>query len=296
MAIHPYVFLCHSSLDKPFVRKLDTSLSTLGIFTFLDEKDIKIGESIPRRIAEEIAKSTHLIYVLSEHSIHSPWVEKELDIAHVRTMESAGYRILPLLIDETEAPLEVRHLKYGDFRSWTIPEAYYLSLRGLLSALGFESPVIERQELAAYVTNLQELTTAATGIAAAFRLVDYGLDLAAIAPKHDSYLPRGYVMKVCFQRVNEIDLRESVRVVEAVIASLNSPAGTETNDALRESASIRQFMDAERRDSSSAFNHEAFDEYHAFKNSLRRLLTFLLRVTNEAQQTFLATVQAEVPN
>ncbi|MHB1428479.1 MAG: toll/interleukin-1 receptor domain-containing protein [Rhodocyclaceae bacterium] len=68
------VFLSHSSNDKPFVRDLDRALQAYGIESFLDERDIGIGEDIPHRLFNEIYAATHVCYVISRSSITSEWV------------------------------------------------------------------------------------------------------------------------------------------------------------------------------------------------------------------------------
>ena len=65
------IFLSHASKDKEFVRKLNLSFMSYGLRTFFDERDISVGDSIPKRIYESIDQSTHLIYVVSSHSVLS---------------------------------------------------------------------------------------------------------------------------------------------------------------------------------------------------------------------------------
>ncbi len=65
------VFISHSSSDKAFVRKLDAGLAGSGVRTFLDERDIKAGDSIPMKIYEAMEAATHVIYVISENSKNS---------------------------------------------------------------------------------------------------------------------------------------------------------------------------------------------------------------------------------
>jgi len=113
----------------------------MGIPCFLDDKEIKIGDSIHRVIIEGIERSTHLIHVISKHSINSRWVREELEIAHVKSMEGDGYKILPLLIDEIELPATIKHIKVGDFRWWRTQERYYSALDSLLDALDFKNPI-----------------------------------------------------------------------------------------------------------------------------------------------------------
>jgi hypothetical protein len=50
-------FLSHTSLDKPFIRQLAADLTANGISVWLDEQRIRVGESIPEKIAQGLAGS-----------------------------------------------------------------------------------------------------------------------------------------------------------------------------------------------------------------------------------------------
>jgi hypothetical protein len=52
-----------------------------GIKTFLDEKDIKGGESIPETIRKNIQKCHEFLVFLSPYSVHRPWVLVEIGTA-----------------------------------------------------------------------------------------------------------------------------------------------------------------------------------------------------------------------
>ena len=68
------VFLSHSSKNKPFVRKFAETLAAFGVDTFLDERDIKIGEDIPKAVFRELSKASRFLYFLSKNSVKSKWV------------------------------------------------------------------------------------------------------------------------------------------------------------------------------------------------------------------------------
>lgn len=110
------VFLSHSSSDKPFVREFSRILNVIGIDTFLDEKDIKLGESIPTRIYNEISDSDKVFYFISKKSIKSKWVEEELSISKMKEKQLENIFVLPILIDKIkELPYSVIDKRYADF-------------------------------------------------------------------------------------------------------------------------------------------------------------------------------------
>ena len=118
--MRPSIFLSHSGLDKPFVRELDQTLRALGAKTFLDERDIKVGEDIPARIYDGLGESTHVCYIISENSIQSEWVADELSTSKMLEKQKHGFKILPVLLDEVELPIAVLRVKYADFRDYVV--------------------------------------------------------------------------------------------------------------------------------------------------------------------------------
>lgn len=163
------VFLSHSSLDKPFVRELDRAIRVLGIQTFLDERDIRIGDDIPTRIYEGIEAATHLCYVLSSSSVKSSWVIDELSTAKMREKDEHGLVILPILIEDVKIPLAVRSRRYADFRKYVVGQrmldfdAFHL----LADTLGIKKSDISRARSELNLTSLLNLLNAGADAAIA---------------------------------------------------------------------------------------------------------------------------------
>jgi hypothetical protein len=86
------LFISHSSHDKWAARQISRILEDDGHTTFLDEKDIKSGESIDESIQKHLKESDHLVLLLSPISISSQWVFMELGGAR-----ALGKRIVPIL-------------------------------------------------------------------------------------------------------------------------------------------------------------------------------------------------------
>lgn len=55
------IFLSHNSKDKEFVRKLAIRLKDYGIKVWLDEAEIKIGESLINKIQIAIDEMSYLV-------------------------------------------------------------------------------------------------------------------------------------------------------------------------------------------------------------------------------------------
>ena len=109
------VFISHSSVDKPFVRKLDGFLRRSGFDTWLDEKELAVGDSLPEKIASAIESAKAIIVVISEASLQSGWIRFELTRAAQGMIEGKS-RLLPVIIDDAPHPPELRGLFYADCR------------------------------------------------------------------------------------------------------------------------------------------------------------------------------------
>lgn len=81
------VFISHSTKDRFIARQVAGLIQEAGrergIETFLDEKDIEFGGSIPERIRQEIRDCGELLVLLSEYSVDRPWVLIEIGAAWV---------------------------------------------------------------------------------------------------------------------------------------------------------------------------------------------------------------------
>jgi hypothetical protein len=123
-------FISHSSKDKPFVRKLAADLVANGIKVWLDEQRILVGESIPDRIAQGLAESDFFLVVVSQSSVNSAWVQKELNGALVREIERREVVVLPIKLDDATMPDSIRDKKYADFSG-----SYMAALKELLASI-----------------------------------------------------------------------------------------------------------------------------------------------------------------
>jgi len=110
------VFICHASRDKAVVRRIAAELERYGVRVWLDERELRVGDSLRERIEKGLADSDHVIVVLSRAALKRPWVKKEINAAFSLETDRQTNIILPLLIDPCEVPLLLRDKLYADFR------------------------------------------------------------------------------------------------------------------------------------------------------------------------------------
>ena len=94
------LFLCHASEDKPFVDHLCSFLDAEDVAVWYDRREIRVGESIVRRISEGLDAASHVVVVLSKASVVKEWVRKEISTALMRQLQKTDVTVLPLVKEE----------------------------------------------------------------------------------------------------------------------------------------------------------------------------------------------------
>jgi hypothetical protein len=131
-------FISHSSKDKKFVRQLAADLVANGVSVWLDEQRIRVGDSIPEKVAQGVAESDFFLLVISENSVGSAWVQKELNAALVKEIERRRVTVMPLKLDDAKVPDSIVDKKYADFSG-----SYASGLNELLSAIKSREVVVD---------------------------------------------------------------------------------------------------------------------------------------------------------
>lgn len=108
----PKVFISHSSVDKPVARKILSRLEANNINVWLDDKDIKLGDPILDSIEEGLEASDYCLALISNNSVNSGWVKKELRMAVNKEIEVDKAFILPIKIDDCMVPKFLQTKKY----------------------------------------------------------------------------------------------------------------------------------------------------------------------------------------
>lgn len=113
----PKVFVSHASEDKArFVMPFAERLISNGIDAWVDKWEIKVGDSLVKKIFDEgLSAAQAVIVVLSKNSVHKPWVREELDHAIVSKI-SEGTRIIPVVLDDCEIPQALKATKWVSFK------------------------------------------------------------------------------------------------------------------------------------------------------------------------------------
>ncbi len=108
------VFISHNYKDKPLARKIAKELNKYGIKVWIDESEIKLGDSLIEKIRDGLDHMDFLIALISDNSVNSEWVKKELDIAMNNEIEGKRVIAIPILAGKCELPGFLKGKLYAD--------------------------------------------------------------------------------------------------------------------------------------------------------------------------------------
>jgi len=129
------IFLSYSHEDKPIAARLARDLRAAGATVWIDEGELGIGDSLLRKISKAIDDTDFLGVLLSDNSVRSEWVFREVEVALNREFIGRTIRVLPLVVGDCEIPPFLRGKVYADFRN---PAAYQKELGKVLDRLSIK--------------------------------------------------------------------------------------------------------------------------------------------------------------
>ena len=142
---HYSCFISYSSKDEALAKRLHADLQDKGVRCWFAPEDMKIGDKFRVRIDEAIRTYEKLLLLLSEHSVASAWVEKEVETAFDREIERNEPVLFPIRLDaavlesKTGWAADIRRSRYiGDFCKWKDRDKYQKGLERLLRDLQIE--------------------------------------------------------------------------------------------------------------------------------------------------------------
>ena len=137
-------FISYSNNDKEFAERIYADLRKEGVRCWFAPKDMKIGDKIRQRLDESIRIYDKLLLVLSENSIASTWVEKEVETAFEKETRKKTV-LFPVSLDdcvmETDESwaADIRKTRHiGDFINWKNHDRYQQAFKRLLRDLQAE--------------------------------------------------------------------------------------------------------------------------------------------------------------
>lgn len=89
------VFMSYANNDKIFVQQLVHALRDQGLTVWYDEGQLRIGDSMLRKVEEGLEHSKYFVVVISPHFLSRQWSQFEVGVALGR---GGSKRILPIYL------------------------------------------------------------------------------------------------------------------------------------------------------------------------------------------------------
>lgn len=135
-------FISYSSKDSDLAERLHTDLQAKGVRCWFAPEDLKIGDKFRTEIDRAIRLHDKLLLLLSENSISSAWVEKEVESAFDRENREKRLVLFPVRLDKNVMDSDLgwaadirRTRQIGDFSNWKKHRSYQKALHRLLRDL-----------------------------------------------------------------------------------------------------------------------------------------------------------------
>jgi hypothetical protein len=135
-------FISYSSKDGDFATEIHGKLQAQQVRCWKDSEDLKIGDRFQDVIENAIRLHDKLLVVLSENSVNSPWVEREVQAAFEKEQRQGSTMLFPVRLDDAvmDCPrawaADIRRTRHiGDFRKWKDHDSFQKSLDRLLRDL-----------------------------------------------------------------------------------------------------------------------------------------------------------------
>ena len=141
-------FISYSSKDQEFAERLHADLQSKGVRCWFAPEDLKIGSKLRPSFDEAIRLHDKLLILLSEYSVKSQWVEKEVETAFEKEHQQSRIVLFPIRLDDAVMETkqawaaDIRRMRHiGDFRGWKQRGLYKKSFERLLRNLQIEGTV-----------------------------------------------------------------------------------------------------------------------------------------------------------
>jgi hypothetical protein len=91
------VFVSYAHEDKRLAQLIERRLASGSVKTWIDERSLTGGASVPSEVAERIQEASHFVVIVSPQSERSRWVERESSLALASEIDHGRPRIIPIL-------------------------------------------------------------------------------------------------------------------------------------------------------------------------------------------------------
>lgn len=106
------VFISYSHHDQVLVRAVAERIQSNDFHVWLDEWDLRVGDSLVERISEALNQVDFVVTFISPASVDSQWCQKEVSLAMTGELADKGVKVLPVRIGNVEMPPSLKDKFY----------------------------------------------------------------------------------------------------------------------------------------------------------------------------------------
>jgi len=156
------VFISYSKKDVEFVTRLVETLKGKNVPVWIDQEQIRPGESIPRAVSRGIEQAEYVLVVLSSTSVKANWLQAELDAAWMKKLSGKGAEIVPIVTGDLandEIPAFLQPIAFADFR-----DSFDSGLQRLLSVFAQETELLPAENRKTLISNPNKCVRELSGL------------------------------------------------------------------------------------------------------------------------------------
>ena len=112
LVINVHIFFSHNHRDKDLATPLAAQLRLVGAEVWLDDWEIKPGDSIVGKVNNALGLVDTVLLLWSRNAAASRWVNSKMESALSRALSDGSPRIIPIRLDDTELPLLLQPIKW----------------------------------------------------------------------------------------------------------------------------------------------------------------------------------------
>jgi hypothetical protein len=146
------VTLSYSHQDERFALKLYDDLNAIGARCWIDQHELRVGDSIMEHVSSALSVTDKFLPILSSAAIRSHWFALELRKALELERKRAVTLVLPIGIDDSVFSVDggpwtdLRDRLIADFRDWRSDATYRTAFRHLALNLAVSASEDKKSE------------------------------------------------------------------------------------------------------------------------------------------------------
>lgn len=114
-SVRPTVLFCYSHVDREIAKQIEVDLAEPSL-KITDSDDIRIGEDWHKGIDSLIRSADIYVILLTEESINSGWLAKQLELIEIQINDRDDKLIIPVVSKADTAPTFIRSRNFIPFQ------------------------------------------------------------------------------------------------------------------------------------------------------------------------------------